>query len=789
MLRRFTEKFSRSWALVLAATLALGGTFLAFAPMRAAAAPTGTVVAATMPAGAADIPVNYQVYLPAGYETGETRYPTLYLYHGRGDTNAAWLQAKPILDELIAAGQIPPVVAVMPDSPWNQAGNYYVDSTFTGSGTLAKGEKVETAMTSDLIAHVDAKYRTFASRDGRAVGGYSMGGYGALRHALAHRDMYAAAVVLSPAVYVPNPPTDSSAREFGAFGDGASVFDEGKYQALNYPALLPLLDPTQKTHLFIAVGDDEWMNPNGADAQHDLDFEAARLYNTVRRSPAITAEFRVLNGGHSWDVWGPAFREGVINVMGHLKTSMATPLTGSLLGTAGDDRAGGVLPMADGGEIVALSVEGDLYGSTAAGALDGLVVKRDAAGEVVWATRIGTSAADRLYGIEAAPDGGVYIAGYTRGDLDGKHPQPASDDAFVARLTADGSVKWITQFGDRAAADRIYATAPTKDGGLLVAGYTKGKLGEVANAGDKDGFITRVDAAGQVVWTTQVGGPGEDKALAIAEGSQGEVYAAGMASGGLPGVPAVGDMDGWVAKFSPAGVQEWIKPVASTGNDQVVTLAVGTGGDVYVGGFTSGTLGGAAVGDKDAFVRKMKPSGETVWTTQFGSAGDDRGTDLVVGSNGVVHVVGHTNGQLGVSAGGTDVFVASIAADGMLSGVQQLGTPERDGADQWDEGNLYVALDGRGRLVLTGLTYGSVPGAANQGSGDVFVMNYEEQEATPTPRPPTATPTTPSPGKPPVTPTGSSSSAAPSTSPQTSSTTPFDSTPTSTPPKLAKTGT
>ena len=47
-----------------------------------------------------------------------------------------------------------------------------------------------------------------------------MGGYGALRYSLAHPDLFGAAIVLSPAVYFPEPPSDSSTREFGAFGKG-----------------------------------------------------------------------------------------------------------------------------------------------------------------------------------------------------------------------------------------------------------------------------------------------------------------------------------------------------------------------------------------------------------------------------------------------------------------------------------------------------------------------------------------------------------------------------------------
>ena len=103
------------------------------------------------------------------------------------------------------------------------------------------GRPVETAFTQDLIAHVDSTYRTVANRTGRGVAGYSMGGYGALRYSLAHPDLFGAAIVLSPAVYVPIPPSDSSTREFGAFGKDKSLFVEHDLQEAQLSGYLPVV--------------------------------------------------------------------------------------------------------------------------------------------------------------------------------------------------------------------------------------------------------------------------------------------------------------------------------------------------------------------------------------------------------------------------------------------------------------------------------------------------------------------------------------------------------------------
>jgi enterochelin esterase-like enzyme len=259
--------------------------------------------------------LDYLVALPADYEAEKSRrYPVLYLLHGRGDTMQAWAKIAPELHRLAAEGKIPPVIAIMPDASSSRRAGYYIDSIFTGSASpsLPAGENTETAITRDLITQVDATYRTQPTRSGRIVAGYSMGGYGALRFSLGHPELFGAAIVLSPAVYVPLPPKDSSTREFGAFGKGASSFDDETYTALNYPALLPAF--AQKglpLIMFIAVGDDEHAHPDPAEARHDLDYAAHTLYNRVRREPLIQSELRVIDGRHSWAVWRPTFIEGL----------------------------------------------------------------------------------------------------------------------------------------------------------------------------------------------------------------------------------------------------------------------------------------------------------------------------------------------------------------------------------------------------------------------------------------------------------------------------------------------
>lgn len=723
--RRPHRRPGRTAALAaLAVSATIGGSALA---LPATAAEQGTVETGRVADSAAG-PIDYTVYLPPGYDDAAQEYPTLYLLHGRGDTQAAWQQVTGDLDELIGAGEIQPMVVVMPDAPWNDRGSWYTDSLYTGDATGAGvGTAVETAFTRDLVAHVDATYRTVEDREARAVGGYSMGGAGALRFTLAHQDTFSAGIVLSPAVYVPQPPADSSARDHGGYGVGTAPFDADRYTELSYPTALAALDPALPVHLFVAVGDDEWANPDPAEATHDIDFESARLYNQARRVPGVTAELRVLDGGHDWDVWRPAFREGVVDVSARLRTTPAAPWDADLLGSTGDDRAGGVAALPDGGTAVALNLAGAWDGYEPAGGLDTVVVRRDADGAEVWRHAVATAADDRAYGVVPGADGGVLVAGYTKGDLDGAHAGTTRDDGFVAAVTADGERAWTLQTGDPGAADRFYAVATDGAGGAYVAGYTSGAVGDAPSAGDKDALVGRVSAAGELLWLRQVGGPGEDKALAVAASPDGAVYVGGVSGGGMPGAERAGANDGWVARYGADGEQEWLRAVATSENDQVNGLVARSDGSVVAVGHTRGALGeGGNQGDNDVVVRALDATGEVLWTTQVGTSTDDRGVTGVLGADDAVLVVGTTYGALGTAVGGVDVVTFPVAADGTPGEATQTGSRERDGADEWDDANLFAApapaADGRdGAALLTGLTYGAPAGTTNAGAADVFV--------------------------------------------------------------------
>jgi S-formylglutathione hydrolase FrmB len=130
-------------------------------------------------------------YLPPGYDASEDTYPVIYWLSGFTGNGRMmfnfdpWAESIDLrLDRLIGAEAMPPVICVLPDCFTRLGGSQYADSSATGS--------YETYVVNELVPFVDSQLRTKASRDHRGLTGKSSGGYGAMRLAMRHPDVFGA---------------------------------------------------------------------------------------------------------------------------------------------------------------------------------------------------------------------------------------------------------------------------------------------------------------------------------------------------------------------------------------------------------------------------------------------------------------------------------------------------------------------------------------------------------------------------------------------------------------------
>jgi S-formylglutathione hydrolase FrmB len=272
----------------------------------------------SVPSAALGREMAVEVYVPDGPAPAEG-WPVLYLLHGHDGNERSWADLGGIqatLDRLIGDKTIAPLLVVMPD-----AGNsWYVDSADVGG----PGD-YETAITADLVAHVEANYPAQKSAAGRAIAGLSMGGYGAIRLAYAHPQLYTATASLSGALWNNVPPEDigddpanlrliadsaffhridadtigtgrilpSTGDHFaGAFGE---PFEAERFNVHNVFTLLrqAVEDDVPLPKTYLTAGDDDGFNLwRGAIALHETLIADGR-----------TSELRITDGDHVWSLW------------------------------------------------------------------------------------------------------------------------------------------------------------------------------------------------------------------------------------------------------------------------------------------------------------------------------------------------------------------------------------------------------------------------------------------------------------------------------------------------------
>lgn len=156
--------------------------------------------------------VRYCVYLPAGYDAGAAehparRYPVLYFLHGLGDNEQTLFNSGgwTLIDDLRNQHKLGDFLIVAPEG----RRTFYINSA---DGSVRYND----FFLQEFIPHVEGKYRIRSGRAGRAISGISMGGYGAVRFAFAHPELFSAVSAQSAALITESPQTLDSASQTGA---------------------------------------------------------------------------------------------------------------------------------------------------------------------------------------------------------------------------------------------------------------------------------------------------------------------------------------------------------------------------------------------------------------------------------------------------------------------------------------------------------------------------------------------------------------------------------------------
>jgi hypothetical protein len=249
--------------------------------------------------------------------------------------------------------------------------------------------------------------------------------------------------------------------------------------------------------------------------------------------------------------------------------------------------------------------------------------------------------------------------------------------------------------------------------------------------------------ASVISWSTYLGGSGMDAITAVATDHSGNVYVAGWTASANfptygPGSGFGGSTDAFVAKWSQGGrVLVYCRYLGGSGYDEAYGIAVDSSGNAYVTGVTQSTnfpllnpLQSQLKGYQNAFVTKLDPSGNLLYSTYLGGNGSDAGNGIAVDSSGRAYVAGQTtstnfpvlNALQSTNSGQSDAFVSLLSASG-----NQLVYSTYLGGSGSDQGQA-IAIDSADNAYVTGGTNSSnfpVAGALQSSFGgggeDAFV--------------------------------------------------------------------
>ncbi len=231
------------------------------------------------------------LYLPASYTQGDKYYPVLYLLHGSGGDELAWLElgrTAEILDNLIAAGKCKEMIVVMPNGNMYQDASpaYYSEPTpYSMIESRYKGEMEEGF--SDIIAFVERNYRTITKKHSRAIAGLSMGGYHTMHISHYYNQLFDYVGLFSPTYSCFPKPTgvaDAPVLRLQGTKSAPRVYRNVEKDLARQFAANPKL-------YWLAIGKDDFL------------YEENVYYRQLLDSKGYTYEYHESTGGHTWANW------------------------------------------------------------------------------------------------------------------------------------------------------------------------------------------------------------------------------------------------------------------------------------------------------------------------------------------------------------------------------------------------------------------------------------------------------------------------------------------------------
>lgn len=333
----------------------------------------------------------------------------------------------------------------------------------------------------------------------------------------------------------------------------------------------------------------------------------------------------------------------------------------------------------------------------------------------VWVRQLGTAKDDSGYEVAVDSSGNIYVTGYTEGDLEG-NTNAGNKDIFLIKYDPKGVKLWTKQIGT-SVDDISYGVATDNFSNVYITGSTKGGFDGNTNKGSEDIFLIKYDSNGNKIWTRQLGSGGSENCYSVATDNLGNIYMSGYTEGSLDGNSNIGGKDIILVKYDSAGNKLWTKQIGDSGNDISYGITTDRYGNIYLTGATyNNSL------DYDIFITKYDSTGAMLWEKKILAFDDNEGYGIKTDGYGNVYVTGGTyggfDGNTHAGGYGTDVIITKYNTSGTKLWTKQFGSQGED----WGHG---ITIDCYDNIYIAGYTDGNIDGNTRPHGNDMFIAKYD----------------------------------------------------------------